>query len=129
MTDKQFAAQKKRVMSFWDKYFKDIGMGWWAVDVNWSREREEGSPNTVGLTNASWEYRTGSVTFFLPECAELTDDQLEESVVHEMVHIIAEGIHDTRDDQAREITEYTVTSLARAIVWAYHAGERNGAIK
>lgn len=124
MTDKQYTAQKKRVMKFWDKYFDSIGMGWWAVEVNWSREREENSPDTVGLTTASWEYRTGNVTFFLPKCAEINDDQLEEAVVHEMVHIIAEGIHDLRDDQAREITEYSVTSLARAIVWAWRAGEK-----
>lgn len=124
MTDKEFAAQKKRVMKFWDKYFTAIGMGWWAVEVNWSREREADSSNTIGITHASWEYRQGNVTFFLPTCADLNDEQLEEAVVHEMVHIIAEGIHDTRDDQAREITEYTVTSLARAIVWAYRAGAK-----
>lgn len=124
MTDRQYAAQKKRVMALWDKWFSDIGMSWWAVELKWSREREEDSWNTVGLTNASWHYRTGTVTFFLPACADMNDDQLEEAVVHEMVHVIAAGIHDNRDDQAREITEYTVTSLARAIVWARQAGEK-----
>lgn len=125
MTDKDFKAQKKRVLDFWNMYFSEIGMGWWAVELNWSREREESSPDTIALTNASWEYRNGNVTFFLPKCAEISDDQLEEAVVHEMVHIIAEGIHDLRDDQSREITEYTVTSLARAIVWARRAGRKD----
>lgn len=125
MTDKQYAAQKKRVMQVWEKWFSDIGMGWWAVELEWSREREEDSWTTIAVTHANWQYRTGNVKFFLPTCADLSDDQLEEAVVHEMVHIMAEGIHDLRDDQAREITEYTVTTIARALIWARCAGRKD----
>lgn len=124
MTDKDYKAQRERVTKLFDKWYAILGMSWWRIDREWSREREEDSANTVGLTSCNWEYRTGNITFFLPACADLDDSTLEEAVVHEFVHILGMPIHDMRDDQARQITEHTVTTIARGIIWAYEAGEK-----
>ena len=129
MTDKEYRDQKARVRKYWDKWFSSIGMGWWQIDLNWERDREPDSWNTIGMTHCNWQYRTGDITFYLPACVDLTDDQLEEAVVHEFVHILAMPIHDMRDDQARDITEHTVTTIARAIIWARQAGEKKAAAK
>lgn len=125
MTDKEYREQKLRVRRFWDKWHDAIGMGWWRINLTWDRARDEESPNQLAVTSSSWQYRTGHVTFNLPECAAVDDETLEETVVHELCHILLAPIHDGRDDQAREITEFAVTSTARAIIWAREAGHKD----
>lgn len=125
MTDREFKTQRARVSKAWEKWFTPIGMGWWQVDRQSAREREEDEPATAAMTTTNWQYRTASVTFYLPACADLNDDQLEEVVVHEMVHILCGPIQDMSDDSRREITEHTVTTIARAIIWAREAGEKS----
>lgn len=122
MTDKEYKIQKTRVQKFIDKWFKPIGMGWWQVDMEWNRIHAEESPTTIAITNCNWQYRTGRIEFFLPTCADLNDDQLEEAIIHEFCHILVAPLQDLRDDQSREITEHTVTTLARTIIWARLAG-------
>lgn len=118
MNDKQFKDQKKRIESLIHKWFKPIGMGWWQVDFHYERERADQSPDTVGMTTSNWQYRTGDITFFLPTCSEINDDKLEEAVVHELTHILVSPLQDLSDDRARDITEFTVTSIARALIWS-----------
>lgn len=129
MTDKEYREQKRRVQKVWDRWYTPLGMNWWRIDCNWEREREEDSWHTIGKTYCNWEYRTANITFYLPACVDLNDDKLEEAIVHEFVHVLAMPIHDCRDDQAREITEHTVTTIARSLIWAREAGEREGSKK
>lgn len=124
MTDKQYEKERRRVRKLWDKWFRPIGMGWWQVDLSWAREREEDEPATAGMTTTNWQYRTAHVTFYLPATMELDDEKLEEVVVHELVHILCGPIQDMSTDERREITEHTVTTIARSIIWAREAGEK-----
>jgi hypothetical protein len=128
MTDKEFNQQKKRVQKFWNKWFKTIGLGWFRVEVHWNRLRNEDYPDEVAHTTTNWQYRQAAVTFNLPACVDLNDEVLEEAVIHEMSHILVGGIQDFRDDQAREITEYTVTTVARAILWSREAGSEDAKV-
>lgn len=124
MTDKQYETEKRRVRKLWEKWFRPIGMGWWQVDLNWSRVREEEEPATAAMTTTNWQYRTASVTFYLPSTSDLNLEQLEEVVVHELSHILCGPIQDMTTDERRDITEHTVTTIARAIIWAREAGEK-----
>lgn len=124
MNDKEYAKQKARVKKYWDKWFDTIGLAWWNVNITWDRERREDRPSQLGETSSKWQYRSAHVTFQLPEIATVTDERLEECVVHEMTHILLQGIEDFRDDQATQITEYTTTTIARAIIWAREAGQK-----
>ena len=124
MNDKQYEKERRRVRKLWDKWFRPIGLGWWQVDLNWARERDEDEPATAGMTTTNWQYRTASVTFFLPATLELDDEKLEEVVVHELTHILCGPIQDMSSDERREITEHTVTTIARSLIWAREAGEK-----
>ena len=50
MTDKEYREQKARVKKYIDKWFKALGMGWFHIDMTWSRERDEDQPNTAAKT-------------------------------------------------------------------------------
>ena len=93
MTDKQYEAQKKRVIKYWNKWFKPMGINWWWVDRTWDRARDMDSPATAARTESNWEYRTAEITFYLPALEDLTDEQLEEVIVHEFVHVLSMAIN------------------------------------
>lgn len=121
MTDKEYRSAKSRVEKLIEKWFKPIGMGWWQVYIDYNRGYSD-ELTTIAITNCNWQYRTGHIEFFLPVCQELNDEKLEEAIVHEFCHILVAPIQDLRDDQSREITEHTVTTIARSIIWARQAG-------
>lgn len=122
MTDTEYKKEKARIKKVIDKFFKPLGFGWWVVDIEWDRERNEDSPSQTARTASNWQYRTARITFVVPVCAEQTDEELENIILHELSHILAAPIQDFRDDQSREITEYTVTNIAHALAYAYKAG-------
>lgn len=124
MKDKDYEVQRKRVLGYWDKWYKILAMHHYRIDRNWARERDEDVPHTLGSTTSNWQYQTASITFFLPEVMDNDDSMLEEAVVHEFVHVLISPLHDFRDDQARMLTEHTVTTLARSLVWSHEAGEK-----
>jgi hypothetical protein len=128
MTDKEFNAQQKRVKKVWSKWYDALGLSWYRIDRYWNRSRNEDCADEVANTATNWQYRTAAITFNLPACVDLDDDKLEEVIVHEMSHILVGPIQDFRDDQAREITEYTVTTVARALIWSREAGKKDRTI-
>lgn len=129
MTDKQYREQKARVEKIWDEWYDILAMWWWRIDRTWDRAREENNYDCIAKTSSNWQYRTAHITFYLPTALDLDDSHLEESIVHEFVHVLLAPIQDMRDDQAREITEHTVTTVARTLIWAKEAGQKNGKSK
>lgn len=123
MTDKEFNMQKKRVQKYIDRWFKTLGLGWFKVDMNWSRERDEREPKTAGYVNTLWQYRSASITWFLPAVADCDDDSLEGVVVHEFTHILVAPLMAVSKEEDLSLQhEYATESLARAFIWAREAG-------
>ena len=126
MTDKEYEKQKARVKKFWDKWFVPLGLGWFKVKLVYERVADDDEPLRITATYPHWQYRRASVYFYLPLCAEHDDERVEDTVVHEMIHILLAGLHNMDDEEKREITEYTTETLARAVMWAREAGFKEG---
>lgn len=127
MNDKDFAQQKKRVQKYVDKWFKTLGLGWFTINFEWSREPDSSEGGTAGRTYSQWQYRSATITFFLPVLAQHDDDTVERTVVHEMVHVLLSGIAQNmvHDDEtlSNQVNEYTTETVTAAIMWARTAGE------
>lgn len=123
MTDKEYREQKKRVKKYIDKWFKTLGLGWFSVDMEWSRERDG---ETAARTLSSWQYKNATITWFLPLLAQHDDDTVERTVVHEFCHILlsalAQNQSDSNEGLANQINEYTTEVVASAMIWARMAG-------
>jgi predicted SprT family Zn-dependent metalloprotease len=124
MTDKEFDKQKARVQKYIDKWFTTLGMGWFTIDFEWTRETDGG---TAGRTTSQWQYRSATITFFLSILAEHDDDTVERTVVHEMAHVLLSGIAQNmiHDDEtlSNQVNEYTTETVTAALMWARLAGE------
>ena len=127
MTDKEYAFQKKRVLDLRKKWHSLLGLGWWKVEFNFCREPKDSSekstyaPKAVGgfwsvvmETSSDPYYLTANVTCYLTECMKLDDSDLEETYLHEMMHIfLAPMQHNKKSGEEERVA----TSLARAFQW------------
>lgn len=125
MTDDEYRKTKEKIQKVWDKWFKPLGLGWYRVDVEWSQYQNEDNPRTKAQTSSNWQYHTARIIFYVPEFLDDDQEDIENTVVHEMSHILCAPIQDFRDDQSREITEHTVTTVAQALQWAREVGKKD----
>lgn len=123
MTDAEYKVEKARVQKYLDKWFKTMGLGWFRVDMEWSREHDG---ETAARTYSSWQYKTATITWFLPHLANQDDDKVEATVVHELVHVLLSGIAQNMvdDDEtlSNQINEYTTELVTSALLWTREAG-------
>ena len=109
----------KRVM---EKHVKRwgpmLGLDKWTIHVNWnwSNKKDISSGHIVGgETYTSWPYLHAHLDFYLPDLAAYDTMDLEEIVVHELVHVItAEGFQN--DGACTPNQERVVTELARSFL-------------
>jgi len=125
MTDKEYRDQKKRVQKYIDKWFNAMGLGWFQVDMDWVRAEKTDSSGTAAEVSTTWQYRNARISWYLPVLAELDDDKLENTVVHEFVHILINPL--TLVDKSEDLStqhEYATECIARAFQWVYEAAEK-----
>lgn len=125
MTDKEYREQMKRVQKYIDKWFNTLGLGWYEVDLHWSRVDDDEEKDTAAKTTWRWQYRTAAITFYLPTIAELSDDKLENAVVHEFAHILTGSMVQNQPDDNSQLMEYGTETVARALIWAREAGKKD----
>ena len=121
MNDEEFEAQKARVQALVDRWLPRMGLNWWVeIKIDYKRDQAEmPSSHADANCNASWEYKVATIVFSLPKCAALSDYLLEETVVHELCHVLTAGFDELVPSDLMEsaIIEHTVTSLAQAFMW------------
>jgi hypothetical protein len=123
--DKEYREQKARVQKYIDKWFKTLGLGWFLVDMEWSREHDG---EVAARTSSSWQYKDATITWFLPHLVNQSDDTVERTVVHEFCHILLSGLaqnqKDSNESLASQVNEYTTELVASALIWVREAGEK-----
>lgn len=126
MTDKEYKEQKRRIEKYLKKWFRVMGLGWFMVDMIWTRERDS-TPNVAARTTSSWQYRTADIEWFLPVFINQSDDKVEQTVVHELVHVLLSGLFQNSDDNnsVAQINEYTTELVSAAIMWTREAGAKD----
>ena len=125
MTDKEFRDQKKRVEKYIDKWYKTLGLGWHQIDFVWERSRWNENPAACARTECMWQYRNGYITFYLEAVLDMSDEQIENTVVHEFVHVISWPMWENAEAGERKENEYATEEITRAILWSREAGKKD----
>lgn len=126
MNDKKYEQIKKKLKRLVSKWRHVMVLNSYRLDFVWDRSycRQAGVAAEV---KCSWTYKTILITFYLPEIEQLTDDEIEGVVVHELSHVLLHPVAgDPNDDQPdfNQKVEYATTCVAQAVQWAYEAGQR-----
>jgi hypothetical protein len=126
MTDKDYKIQKKRIQKLIDKWIQPLGLNWWRIDIAYERERKSEGKTEYAPTdiNGEWDtifdvrcdhnYGKAYITCHLLVTRSLTDAELEESFVHELMHIFVSPMH-TKQKAGEE--ELVATRLAKGLLW------------
>lgn len=132
-SERLLARERRRTTRLVKQWRDTLGLSHWKVNhtyhdgpflVDGALDSE-----AVGSCLARWQYQTASLNFNVRETAKMSDDDLEEVVIHELMHAMVNEMRPqnlpacwVRDagDAAHE--EHVVTTLTNAIL--YTAGKR-----
>lgn len=100
VTKKEATRQRERIKRIDERWRKRLGLDEWRMTYVY----EPGSlivdgsldPRVVACAKVRWEYRTATLSFNLVEIAKLDDDDLEETYVHEAMHVLLNEMREYR---------------------------------
>lgn len=127
MTDKEYREQKQRIRKLKDKWFKNLGLGWWRINISYIRDEKftgkaEYAPKVFNgiyeaafVVSTDYYYNSASIDCYLSILKDLPDDELEEYFLHELMHIILNPMHTKATSNQEELV---ATKLAQAFLWS-----------
>lgn len=136
MTDREFKTAKARVDAISNRWFDCLGLRWWRISIEYSREplipqdSMGGSWETIARTSVKWEYLDAVITINMPAIVDMDDDRLEHVFVHECVHVLVnemrmwgtERLSEEKSEEAIKHEERVVCALTCALLWTRKAG-------
>jgi hypothetical protein len=136
VNDAEYRATKKRLAVLIEKWRITLYLGNWQIDTTYFRETPEdmcGSGGYAPLMDVEprWEYLKAIIRFNMPMLVSLSDDDLERSIVHELLHCaVCEmremASHPADSDEARRHEERVVSQLTKAIISTEIRGWNDG---
>lgn len=130
LDDAQFNEQVVRVQKVVDYWWKalELDARGFVLKINYNREeRHEEEDNQIWRTfmeiGTSWQYQHADMAVWIPECYHQSDEQIEEDVVHEFMHMLVNEMRadpkiGPKDEDSIDLhnhEERVVTSLARSL--------------
>lgn len=126
MTDRKFKDLKVKVDKIIDKWREPLGLNGHRLRIKHLREYHR-ERYTVAQVFPLWQYKHHTVEIFMPSIAECEDDsELEEDILHELVHILiapSSGNEVPQSDAQRQMNEYATQSITHALLGAYELGK------
>lgn len=125
MTDKEFKALSRLIDKIFKRWTSTLGFRRWTIHTNIYRDLKEGSPDTSASCDAQWEYQNMWIKFYGPKLVGLSEKQVEEVVLHEMIHGMVNQMRLWSSSKMHH-EESVVTALTQAILWAKWDGVQEG---
>lgn len=106
------ARTKARINRLFDKWRTRLGLNQWRLDVVWEWNGLQDT-DAVASSKASWAYMLGTLTFDLPACTGLDVEQLEEVVIHELLHLVVNEMREDHIDHEERVVSHLTSVMAR----------------
>lgn len=98
--------------------FERLGLN---VSHAFSTSYADAHHTVVAETEFNWEYRDGKITWYLPRCAAMSDAELAEAIVHELVHCLIASMEANVPAKHSKTNEFAVETVTQAILIAVGA--------
>ena len=116
---------RDRIIVIVDKLEHELGLDGWLQITHRFDTGHDGdiydddgkvSPTTA-ITTTQWQYRTAQIRWFLPVASTQTDEQLELTAIHELVHAVLAPTYELLPNKpgVDKLNEYVTESLCRMI--------------
>lgn len=115
---------KKQTRKLIRKYLK-----WWVANTGLGYQRIttkfvdfwEGGIEADAVCSAHWQYLDHQITFNLTKMKDMSAEEIETTVVHELMHIFLNEMQSDSVDVNHE--ERVASSLQKAFMWVRGAGK------
>ena len=123
MDDKEFEAQRQRLLALAEKWIGPLGLGWWDIEFAYHRD-DYVAPGTtarddsLGCCTASWRYGQAMIHWNMPKVAEQKDALMETAFVHELIHVFLNEMRWTAGNDADSLDheERVASTLTKAFL-------------
>lgn len=125
LSEKEVVRQDKRVRKFANKWISKLQLDIWEVNLVMENDYEEnremgyhpqavdGVWESVMSTSADPWYMSATIYCHLPVIANMTDQRLEESIIHEFMHVYLSPMSSNKYKKEEEMV---ATLLARTFM-------------
>ncbi len=127
LDDKQFEREKRRIKRAFRRLKPRLWAGWWMWHLFYDRHPDDNEQKAGASVFADWRYRDATITFYMPAVAGLDDQELDELIIHEVLHAWVNPMR-PREPKTHEVDleESVVTNLTSLHVFNYLAGIKEG---
>lgn len=116
MSANRHEALQAEILGYAHDWQTVMNLGWLSITHAFLPSFKDDSAETIGDTEAYWQYRQAKITWYLASASRLTPELLESTVVHELVHCLTAPMESHVKAGHDEHTEFAVESLARAFI-------------
>lgn len=129
MNDAKYKRTKKRLTKLVAKWKRRLRLEQWAIRTIFCRHslaKSAGvSKSAVANCVADWRYLEAAVSFDMPSLAEMNREDLEQVVLHELVHVLVSEMREWQADNtstegAMDHEERVVTHITN-VLWGMRA--------
>lgn len=117
----KWAEERRRITERTAYWRVQLGLDKLGLDVSntYAEAYDEEDHIVVARTRFNWEYRSGSVEWYMARTAALSDEDLDEAIIHEYVHCLNAAAEDNVPEKYRKLIEFGTESITQAIlnVW------------
>lgn len=112
---------KQLIKKYLDKWMTPLGLMWWKTTVVYYDDpaeiikhfRTDDNMLVLAVTFADWKYMEATIEINLPAWTSLEERDIEECVVHELMHIL---VNEMREGEIHH-EERVVSGLTKAVFW------------
>lgn len=83
---------------------------------SFSEVNEDEDATTAAKTKAQWKYHQGTICWYLPCLCSCTEEYVERTVIHELVHVMLDPMESNVPDKHHELCEWVVEAVARTAI-------------
>lgn len=120
MTDRKFQETRRKIRKLLDKWRPRMPLDGWLIDHDYHDEpigkSSSDSYETLAITSCKWQYKNATIEWYVPALARLNPKRLEETVVHELCHILTDEMQEPDHPTYSKHAERVVTEIARALL-------------
>jgi len=127
MKKKDFLIQRKKVIQFYKKWKPLLKLDNWSIRFDFREEKEDtgieyqkgefrtinGAYELVMKTTCDPYYLQTVIDVYCPVLVNYTDDEIEESLIHELMHVMVSPLSPNKKTM---VEESVVTLLARSLM-------------
>ncbi len=124
------SSKKKLIRRYIKRWRTILGLYQWKIKTFYHKDPEDILKNfdtgkrsmSSAMVNADWKYRSANIHFNMLNVNELPPAEIEETVVHELVHVL---VNEMREDGIHH-EERVVTDLTAAFLWTRKYSKKGG---